>query len=219
MARVDQAAAAGGYLLGWRLLASPASVLKRSEVAFIGLNPGGNADVPEHGRLCPLVGSAYVTESWNGRGAGLSPLQVQVRRLFASLDVAPETVLAGNLVPFRSPSWETLPARDRALDFGTALWREILSASRPKLVIAMSGLVFDRLSKMLGVHKVNKIPAGWGDVSLRVGRSSSHHLVGLPHLSRFALLGRPASVESLSQAFAPHWKGLRQVEEGLKGYR
>lgn len=110
-ARIEQEYLRRGDRLGWRLLSSPWEIVSSAEVAFIGLQPGGTYAPAEHPDLCPEQGSAYVTESWVGAAPGQSPLQRQVRALFEMLGVAPETVLAGNLVPFRSPNVKSYDAR------------------------------------------------------------------------------------------------------------
>lgn len=205
--RIEHKAKELGYELGWRLLASPASVLNESEVAFIGLNPGGRTDTAEHPRFAPDEGSAYVTESWAGHPPGTSPLQKQVRCLFARLDVVPQAVLAGNLVPFRSPSWKELPKKHEALTFGRCTWREIIDEAQPKLIITMSRLVFGNLSSMLSMGNVRKEPSCWGNISLRYCQGAERLLVGLPHLSRFPLLGRCKSEPWLARVFSGYWKG------------
>ncbi|TCQ09981.1 hypothetical protein C8J34_102382 [Rhizobium sp. PP-F2F-G36] len=77
VARIEAAYASKRYSLGWRLLYSPVDVLEmKAEVAFFGLNPGGSRDYPEHPRLAPKTGSAYVTEVWSAKkqgGLGSSP--------------------------------------------------------------------------------------------------------------------------------------------------
>lgn len=40
-ARIETFEREHGYGLGWRLLASPAAVLEKADIAFIGLNPAG----------------------------------------------------------------------------------------------------------------------------------------------------------------------------------
>lgn len=105
-----------GRPLGWRLLYSPRRVLEGARVAFIGLNPGGSTIDPEHGVFSCERGSAYRREVENW-GAS-SQLQDQVLELFRRLNVSPEDVLAGNLVPFRSPSEAALKDAPGAIAFG-----------------------------------------------------------------------------------------------------
>ena len=103
------------HRMGWRLLYSPARVLEGADVAFIGLNPGGSGADGEHGEFAVDAGSAYCTERWGSTAPGASVLQRQVRMVFRRLDVGPEDVLAGNLVPFRSRDWASLDDPNGAL--------------------------------------------------------------------------------------------------------
>ena len=188
---------AGGYGMGWRLLYSPTHVLGGSPVAFLGINPGGSGVDPRHTDLASERGSAYVMESWVGYPPGESPLQRQVRALFAALDVDPDEVLAGNLIPFRSPSLDALPNRERALAFGLSLWKELLEAAQPSLVITMGAQTTHPVATMLGAERLVRVSLGWGSVAgTRASFTGGTH-VGLPHLSRFRVFGRQESEAGL----------------------
>jgi len=191
-----------GYSLGWRLLYSPPAVLESARVAFIGLNPGGATRPPEYAEFAMQRGSAYVTESW-GAPPGTSKLQRQVRALFQMIGEDPDRVLAGNLVPFRSPSWEALPNRDSALQFGTRIWREILNEVRPQLVIAMGGATSDALNGLLNSKRPQRISVGWGNIAGERSEFDRGVLVGLPHLSRFGICTRPESAAGLRALLRP----------------
>jgi hypothetical protein len=196
--RIQEAYVAGGYNLGWKLLYSPSDVLNGPRLAFVGLNPGGSVCPENDAELATVDGSAYVTEVWERASQpGQSKLQRQVRCLFDRLGEAPESVLAGNLVPFRSPSWEKLPMRDWALEFGKSLWRDILAETRPELVIAMGDVVFSVLREILGVEMTQRILVSWGSVSGEHGKFAHGTLVRLPRLSRFGIITRPTSQDAL----------------------
>jgi len=187
-----------GDALGWRLLYSPSHVLDGASVAFIGLNPGGNFRPADHAEFAMAAGSAYTTENWGGP-PGEAKLQRQVRILFQRLDVRPEDVLAGNLVPFRTPSWDAMRRRRDALAFGKSLWTDILRHAQPRLVIAMGGVTIETLTEVLNVRNLENIPVGWGNVTGKRGHHDGGPFVGLPHLSRFAIVGRPESEPSLQR--------------------
>jgi len=74
--------------------------------------------------------------------------------LFGMLGVAPAEVLAGNLVPFRSPSWGKLSNQADALSFGRNLWRDILSTAGPRLIVVMGRTTIDAVAPMLGFHQL-----------------------------------------------------------------
>lgn len=207
IARIERAYADSGNTLGWRLLASPIRVLEGAEVAFIGMNPGGRTRPQDHGEFAMAAGSAYVVEEWAGAPAGQSPLQRQVRALFAGLGVAPEDVLAGNLVPFRSPDWGSLHHPDHAVRFGMEIWREILDAARPKLIVGMGTNVTCALTRLLDVRDIDTIAVGWGKVRASRGAFKGGTLVGLPHLSRFGIMTRPTSMPAIRRLFEGYWQG------------
>lgn len=199
-ARIETAYQASGNELGWRFLYSPAAVLQRAEVAFIGLNPGGRE--VEACLFAMSQGSAYCDEVWGGSHVrGRSPLQVQVRAMFERLNVSPEAVLAGNFVPYRSGNWSELKQSDTALEFARRLWREVLEAVRPRVVIAMGNVVRDELAAMLGI-KLTRLPTGWGKVQACRGTANGITLIALPHLSRYRVMDREASRMYMDQLFA-----------------
>lgn len=204
--RIECAYRASGNQLGWRLLTSPPSVLDHSEVAFLGLNPAGRNQPHDHAEFAMPSGSAYVVERWAGHPPGHSPLQRQVRALFAGLEVKPEDVLAGNLVPFRSPDWASLENRKEAMSFGIEIWGEILAHARPKLIIGMGGVVTATLSASLNARKEKRIPVGWGNITGLRADFSNGTLIGLPHLSRFAIMLRAKSQQGIRNLFGDHWR-------------
>ncbi|MFM6832306.1 MAG: uracil-DNA glycosylase family protein [Novosphingobium sp.] len=198
--QIHSAYLASGNTLGWRFLYSPLSVLNHSDVAFIGLNPGGAEIEPNLFAL--EKGSAYRDEVWwEGCGAGGSPLQIQVQTLFQMLDVNPERVLAGNLVPFRSPCWETLRNPSDALAFGRRIWGEILRKVRPRLVVAMGEVARSEVARALGIDTLQSFPTGWGSVKAFRGETNGITLVGIPHLSRFQLMRRSKSAREIADLF------------------
>jgi hypothetical protein len=183
------------YQLGWRLLYSPENVLEAANVAFIGLNPGGDHRPPDHAEFAMDRGSAYALERWPGP----SKLQPQVLALFRKIGEAPEAVLAGNLVPFRSPSWGSLPNRERALAFGKEIWRDIFANVAPRLVICMGTEVAAALAEILDVRRTEHVSVGWGNVSGEWGKYAGGRFVRIPHLSRFTIMTRPESRAGLTR--------------------
>jgi len=184
-----------GAHLDWRLLYSPARVLSGARVAFLGTNPGGAAVDPDHGVFSCERGSAYRrdVENWGSS----SRLQDQVMALFMRLDVVPEDVLAGNLVPFRSPDERSLINLPGAVNFGRSLWTEILQSARPEIVISMGRLANLEFSRLLDVRGARALPVGWGSLTALRGPFPGGTWIGLPHLSRFAIMNRAASRPAL----------------------
>lgn len=203
--RIDVAYNASGNDKEWRLLASPPVVLDKADVAFIGLNPGGNKIPGDHPKLAPTSGSAYVEEVWGNFAPGMSPLQRQVRLLFRKLSVRPEDVLAGNLVPFRSRDWSHLQNVEFSLNFGTALWTELLQRARPTIIVGMGNVVFEALHRSLDCSDMEKFQVGWGKIAGRRATCSLGTLIGLPHLSRFGIVTRAKSQPGLAALFGDRW--------------
>ena len=143
--------------LGWRFLYSPSDVLEGARVAFIGLNPGGRSSDKDHARFSTDGDSAYGSERWAGHGPGQSPLQKQVLRLFEYLGEGPSKVLAGNLVPVRSPSWKDLKQRRECLDFSEEIWSEVLRRGKPNIIVAMGVGTGNRLESILEAEAFGRV--------------------------------------------------------------
>lgn len=184
-----------GAGMGWRLLYSPTRVLLGSEVAFIALNPGGSARTDRGTFAVP--GSAYVDESWAGYPPGQSPLQRQVRLLFSSVGIEPQKVLAGNLVPYHSPSWKALPRPKEAIAFGRSVWAEIIESAQPNLIICVGAETWRAVSLLVAATPPTRIPLGWGAVNGMRASFPRGRIIGLPHLSRFRVFGRTKSEAGL----------------------
>lgn len=201
--RIVQEYTRRGDTLGWRLLSSPATTMDDARVAFIGLNPGGNVAPPDHADFAMDHGSAYVRERWAGAPPGESRLQRQVRALFKRLDVEPDQVLAGNLVPFRSPDWASLADPDSALRFGEDIWRELLRTAAPQIIVTMGRKVIAPIERITGIAANTRVPVGWGNITARFGHDSARKLICLPHLSRFPIITRSQSAEAMHRLFGP----------------
>lgn len=201
-ARIEAAYLSSGCTLGWRFLYGPKQTLSEAEVVFLGLNPGGSLHEPNS--FSVEGGSAYSVENWGGTGK--NPLQKQVLALFEALGLLSEAVLAGNLVPWRSKDWKSLSNKSQAIAFASVLWREILLALRPKLVICMGGEATKIAEKLLRAREVERVDIGWGKIQARRLEWADGELVGLPHLSRYKIVTRPQSQAGLQRVFGRHWK-------------
>ena len=188
-----------GSALGWRLLYGPRRALSGTQVAFVGLNPGGQSVDPAHRTRSTEAGSAYckAVEDWGPS----STLQDQVIALFRRLDVAPEDVLAGNLVPFRSASEDTLTGASEAIAFGRTLWKEILAEVRPRLVVSIGRTANREVSGLLLVRDAQTYPTGWRAHTASRGRFPGGTWIGLPHLSRFGIMTRRKSEAAMDALF------------------
>lgn len=190
---------------GWRFLYSHRAVLNGADVAIIGLNPGGGEQIAEHGVFdVPAGTSAYIHESWKGYPEGSEPLQLQIRALCRWLNVEPRNVLAGNFIPWRSRSWQTLVDQRGAIDFASHLWSDIFQTVEPRLIVAIGLDTGAHIAKVLQTAATTKVGIGWGNYSATIATNGRQRLIAFPHLSRFRIMDRPKSREALAKLFAEH---------------
>ena len=178
-----------GHTLGWRFLTCPEKNIGTASVALITINPGGASfQAP---KWSVEGGSAYAIESWRGCDPGKENLQRQVIRMFEIMDVKPDRVLSGYLVPFRSQDWNKLPKKSDSLRFGISLWREIFERTKVQTITAFGKATAPYLTNILGASFHASHPAGWGTQTIdEYLFGSNRRLLVLPHLSRFRLFGR-----------------------------
>lgn len=199
--RIRKAYEESGNVLGWRFLSSPAGTLDSAEVALIDQNPGGDRQPDDHPEFAMEKGSAYEEEKWDHHSPGNSPLQIQVRTLFERLQVESSDVLAGHLVPFRSPSWSHLKKRKEAIEFGKEIWKEVLDRARPELVVALGAVARGPVIEILEAHSIKPIPLNWKGRDAWRGKFDGGKFVYLPHFSRCPVMRRPESKEALDRLF------------------
>jgi hypothetical protein len=199
VAEIEAEYARLGHLRGWRFLASPRNTLaSTARVALLTLNPGGERIDRSNGIESCEAGSAYVRERWGNQQPGASPLQKQVRAMFAWLNVDPDVTLTAYFIPFRSPEYAELVAQQESLEFGCKLWRRILSEVQPTLVICLGKDVEKGLYSLWGRPlAMTEHPVGWEPQRAVLSRYPGKLLLRLPHLSRFRIFGRAASAEPL----------------------
>ena len=176
------------------MLYCPRTVRLRASVATLGLNPGGGRDPSQQwGDWCQFSdeeGNSHFVQRW-GKNGGKSALQGQIERLVGILDISQRDLLSANLVPFRSPDWKSLPRAEESLNFGFSLLDWLFASSELKLVVAFGlGKAERRLVTHLGAERLDDERTGWGETVARFYRTPRLHLVHLPHLSRFSVLGR-----------------------------
>ena len=184
------------HTLSWRFLTSPKSTLrKKTDALFITLNPGGDKITHERDKESCEHGSPYLYESWKDCPPGEGSLQKQIQILYSELGWEFDSVLSGQLVPFRSPSWEQLPRQKESLEFGIQLWQKVINYVEPNVIVAMGkSELRSTLIEILGEPKTSETHSvGWSNVSANLDIFSSCKLLSLPHLSRFKIMGRPQS--------------------------
>jgi hypothetical protein len=217
-----------GHEHGWRFLYSPARTLTPgTPMAFISANPGYDQ----------FVKPIWSVEEGNAFRDDLEPwwpdeqkrgLRRQVQRFFGMLAQALDTpadqlmdeTLTFNFCPFRSPNWESLPNRDESLEFSQQVCATVLEFVEPRAIVCNGMEVAGELDRILQargrlIEGPEFRPIGWGTYTYRAARYMTHRgrevtMVGFPHLSRFAIFGRPKSsratteiVETISAALKP----------------
>ncbi len=204
--RIEAACEELGHPFGFNPLLLCSEKSFKSDLMFATLNPAGNRDYPDHrGRGRYENGNAYLNKQ--------TPLNNQIQQAFAHLqrrvgytgtahEFARTQIVTTQLVPFRSPDWASLHRPEESLAFVKDLWGDIFLSWRPRAVVAVGGVTLDLVSELLG-HELSRfsMPSGWGNVQIHWRECKGTRLIGLPHLSRFKIFGRPESERHLDKAF------------------
>lgn len=188
-----------GHQMGYRFLLSSKNTFT-SDILFLNLNPGGSTIPPEHPADSCENGPAHLTESWgNGLAVGMSPLQIQVQKLFKELseripgnrDLIHESLMA-YFIPFRSPRFNDLHEKDKTINFAVNLWSGILAEMNPKLIICLGDDVFKNVKKLFpSVSRQFSTKTGWGEITADVYKNGNNcRILRLPHLSTFKIFSR-----------------------------
>ncbi len=197
-----------GHSLGWRFLNVSRRILEAPvSIALVTINPAGNEIPTDHPAASCETGSSFLIEKWDDYAIGQAPLQVQVQLLFKAIALEIgycqgansllEESLISQFVPFRSPRFEVLPRKTESLEFARSLWRRILPAVAPRLIVCLGRDVQHELRKLIPkamrahYQTTDTFPTGWGrytaDVSSFAARDGSIRLLYLPHLSTWSL--------------------------------
>ena len=123
--------------------------------------------------------------------------------MFEIMDVKPDKVLSGYLVPFRSQNWNKLPKKSASIRFGIGLWREVFERTNVQIVIAFGKYTAPHMTNLLGASFHARHQAEWGAQTIDEYRfGPNRRLMVLPHLSRFSLFGRTKSEDAFRAAIA-----------------
>lgn len=202
-----------GYLhvkpkLGWRFLYTPRSTFRpRVQIAVLALNPGGQRYATPS--ISYENGNAFRDErGWrDDEPELLNPFQEQMIKLFAVLsrglrhadpDEIMKDSLVANLCPYRSASWSKLSSKDAALATAHKIWTDAFQVVKPKIMVTLGRVVLNELRGIkpewfADSRRTRQIPTSWGAVECMLAgpARSSPLVIGLPHLSRFKVFGRP----------------------------
>lgn len=178
------------------ILYSAAETLRPGPVYLLGLNPGGDPKAREERTIEAALASlptkrtnAFLDEMWAGHVAGESVLQRRIRVLLEGLGLAVRDVCASNLIFQRSVSAEDLQFRSLA----ALCWpvhERIIEIVRPKVIITFGNgpkSPYSFVRDSLGATKQEAFPSGHGTWNCLLSFSDRAAVVGVPHLSRYAI--------------------------------
>jgi hypothetical protein len=209
--------------LGWRFLYTGRETLGRhAKLMLVGLNPAGsvlmeNTPSSESGNLFRLAHASVASSRY----------REQVCRLFQVLaagglaeqwEALADKTPTLNYCPFRSRTWKQLESRSDVRQFNQQLWWLLFAELRPHVVICIGHRTLRLVSSTFADVR-NSPPladpqqtlVGWGQQKMLVQRHANGTVfVGLPHLSRFPIFGRPASEEAVATFTKEVLAGLDQ---------
>jgi hypothetical protein len=135
----------------------------------------------------------YLDVSWQGRPPGRSKLQRRVAELATMIGVDLRAVCAANLIFVRSKDAQSCGYPELA-EMCWPVHQAILKTVRPKLVVCYGNSgesPYAFLHSVLPVRDEMEFPSGHGVWRCRAFRSNGMWVVGLPHLSRYAIDKHP----------------------------
>ncbi len=179
------------------ILYSAQSTLRPGRLYLLGLNPGGDPTKHKHRTISEDLDqlprrrrNAYIHESWeHQRQPGGAPLQRRVQWLLGKLGQDVEDVCAANLIFARSKdaSGSEYP---KLAHLCWPVHLAILEIVRPRLIIAYGNSnvsPYAYLRSQFGGLSEQVFDSGHGTWKCRVFRTAGQWVVGLPHLSRYAI--------------------------------
>jgi len=195
-----------------QVLYSGASTLRKGELYLLGLNPGGDPNnaalMTIDQSLADLVSSdlksggvqrrdwnSYVHATWKGRGT----LQRRILWLLTQLGHAPLAVAASNLIFPRSRDEKSLQY-ERYADTCWAVHERVLDVVQPQWILTYGSAPFRVLRQRLGGNDEQSFPSGHDDWACRSFEVPGRfRVVGLPHMSIYAVDHHPEVVEWIAQ--------------------
>jgi hypothetical protein len=185
------------------LLYSAAATVRPGRIYLLGHNPGGcPGDEVEESlersieEITTKTSNEYLDDSWNGRAPGSSVLQKRVRWLLEHLGEQVREVCASNLIFARSND----AASSRYAELADMCWpvhEYLLRVVQPTFVLVFGNSnelsPYHYIKGKLGVA-VEHEPHSSGHGNWQLKACQLHGgtmLVGLPHLSRYAIDNHP----------------------------
>jgi len=189
------------------ILYSSCETLKPGKYYFLGLNPGGSEEdtrtIGQSLRDLELGSStenAYLDQDWSGFRnycVGGHPLQRNYKYLFGALGEELSSVCASNLIFSRSISEKGAGGKVRA-ELCWPVHEAILEIVRPAAIITFGRQPFNFIREKLGGTAPEDSPTSHGRWTWRYSiLQTGEKLIGLPHLSRYALRNDSDVVENI----------------------
>jgi hypothetical protein len=190
------------------ILYSSCETLKPGKYYFLGLNPGGSdegTNTIQQSLIELELGSstrnAYLDEDWSGSrsyGKGCHPLQKSFKFLFKELGEDPYTVCASNLIFTRSRD-ERDAGYPELAELCWPVHEAILRVVQPHAIITFGDKTFKFIAKQLGGGSVQYFHSGHGNWACQsLIKKGAPSLIGLPHLSRYALYNHREVIGKIS---------------------
>ena len=186
------------------VLYSDAKSLQPCPVCLLGHNPGGSpddqADATVRASLEALPGKTlnnYLDEAWTTASQrswskGQAPLQRRVVWLLQQLGLSPRRVPCSNLIFVRSIDVTGSSFKELS-DLCWQVHEQILEIVAPKLLLVFGNSdpsPYSYLSEKLGSTDERTCESGHGNWQCRSFHSRDYTVVGLPHLSRYNVIGK-----------------------------
>lgn len=203
------------------ILYSSCETLKPGKYYFLGVNPGGSeagTDTIEESlnKLGALskdaYENAYLEQCWCNKPdckGCCRPLQKRFEYLFEQLGVNPLSVCASNLIFKRSRGEKDAGGWEMA----RTCWpvhEVVLQMVQPRVIITFGKLPFDFIRFKLVGTAPDQENCGYGKWTCRYSRlKTDQMLIGLPHLSRYALQNNPKVIGGIRT-----YLGLSSVAAG-----
>lgn len=183
------------------VLYSGAATLRQGDVYLLGHNPGGDANsshlptVARSLRELPTKRiNSYLDTKWTGRAT----LQRRVIWLLERLGLNPRRVSASNLIFARSRDVASSQF-ERLADLCWPVHEQIIKIVQPRLVIVYGNSgdsPYSFLVRRFAAEDEEQFPSGHGNWMCRAFRvRDSFQVVGLPHLSRYAISAHPEVID------------------------
>lgn len=193
-----------GFNDGFKLVYGKWETLQSASTVFLSLNPGiwTPDDFDSKEEVSDERGNSYLVE----KNTTNSPITKQFLELMNLLELEPNNVLTGVVVPFRTHTWgELTPVQKKeAQRIAMEFWSVPLMKPSVDRIIVCSNQARDMVVKITRAELLQSIPANWDKINLNLYRTidGKKKIFHLPQLSRFKLLSRPASITALRNLFS-----------------